>query len=167
MAPNFVQTWMWQASGGVPEPAPAQEPAPRPDDGDAFAAYSAPRVDGHAPGRRAAIFAAAGMDAAETSPPVMFPAPQMPQEPAEPVERPSASPATPEGAPGQAARHAGDWRERRGLPRKKARLSPSQTTEGRRARYAQARAAALGISYDAALASIRTRPATTRAGRKA
>jgi hypothetical protein len=70
------------------------------------------------------------------------------------------------GVPGPAERHARTWREEHGLPRKKVNLSPSDGTQGRRERYARQRAAELGISFDDALAGIKVRPATTRAGRR-
>lgn len=41
----------------------------------------------------------------------------------------------------------GDWRERKGLPRKRKSVPPSRTPEGRRASHIAKRAAELGISF--------------------
>jgi hypothetical protein len=41
----------------------------------------------------------------------------------------------------------GDWRERKGLPRKRKSVPPSRTREGRRAAHIRAKAERLGISY--------------------
>jgi hypothetical protein len=180
-APDPGPDWLreWQDAAYIarerervaPVEEPAPEPALAPDDADE---YRPAAVDHRRnwSGPRAAILAAAGVDIAEPSEPEQRPVPepasppQPAQAPAEPVELTTAPPVDAVDAPPAYVRKERSWRERMGLPRVKKKLSPSQTTAGRRARYAARRAVELGISYDEAYAAIAQRPQMTRYGRR-